>query len=114
MCAAKRRFQARRSSKTLAPSGPVMELSASTPLSASRPCTSGRRPRRTLAPPPSGCARISRRMGGDRNRIVLMGHSSGASHVAIYIFHEELQPAGGDDGVVGAILLSGGYDPTTS
>lgn len=51
--------------------------------------------------------------GGDRNRIVLMGHSSGAGHVATYIFHEELQPAGGDDGVVGAILLSGGYDPTT-
>jgi acetyl esterase/lipase len=51
--------------------------------------------------------------GGDRTRIVLMGHSSGAGHVATYIFHEELQPAGGDDGVVGAILLSGGYDPTT-
>jgi triacylglycerol lipase len=50
--------------------------------------------------------------GGDPNRIVLMGHSSGASHIATYIFHEELQPRGGDDGIVGAILLSGGYDPT--
>jgi acetyl esterase/lipase len=51
--------------------------------------------------------------GGDPNMIVLMGFSSGASHVATYIFHEELQPAGGDDGIIGAILLSGGYDPTT-
>lgn len=51
--------------------------------------------------------------GGDPNRILLMGHSSGASHIATYIFHEELQLASGDDGVVGAILLSGGYDPTT-
>ena len=50
--------------------------------------------------------------GGDPNRIVLMGHSAGASHVATYIFHKELQRAGGEDGVAGAILLSGGYDPT--
>ena len=37
--------------------------------------------------------------GGDTNRIVLMGHSAGASHVATYIFHKELHPAGGADGV---------------
>ena len=49
---------------------------------------------------------------GDPNRIVLMGHSTGASHVAGYLFHKQLQPANGDDGVIGAILLSGGYDPT--
>lgn len=51
--------------------------------------------------------------GGDPDRIVLMGHSAGASHVAGYLFHKQLQPANGDDGVMGAILLSGGYDPTT-
>ncbi len=47
------------------------------------------------------------------NRIVLMGHSAGASHVAGYLFHKQLQPADDDDGVLGAILLSGGYDPTS-
>lgn len=52
--------------------------------------------------------------GGDPDRIVLMGHSAGASHVATYIFNETLQPAGGDDGVVGAILMSGWYDPATA
>jgi acetyl esterase/lipase len=50
--------------------------------------------------------------GGDPNRIVLMGHSAGASHVAGYLFHKQFQPADGD-GVIGAILLSGGYDPTS-
>jgi len=50
---------------------------------------------------------------GDPNRIVLMGHSAGASHVASYLFPRQLQPASGDDGVIGAILLSGGYDPTS-
>jgi acetyl esterase/lipase len=51
--------------------------------------------------------------GGDPSRIVLMGHSAGASHVAGYLFHKQFQPADGDDGVIGAILLSGGYDPTS-
>jgi acetyl esterase/lipase len=50
--------------------------------------------------------------GGDPNRIVLMGHSAGASHVAGYLFHKQFQPVDGD-GIVGAILLSGGYDPTS-
>jgi acetyl esterase/lipase len=54
-----------------------------------------------------------RAYGGDPNRIVLMGHSAGASHIAGYLFHKQLQPADGDDGVIGAILLSGSYDPTT-
>jgi len=42
-----------------------------------------------------------------------MGHSAGASHVAGYLFHPQFQAAGATDGVVGAILLSGGYDPTS-
>jgi acetyl esterase/lipase len=50
---------------------------------------------------------------GDPNRIVLMGHSAGASHIAGYLFHRQFQPPNGDDGVIGAILLSGGYDPTS-
>jgi acetyl esterase/lipase len=48
--------------------------------------------------------------GGDPSRIVLMGHSAGASHIAGYLFHKEQWPSGGD-GVIAAILLSGGYDP---
>jgi acetyl esterase/lipase len=48
---------------------------------------------------------------GDPSRIVLMGQSAGASHIAGYLFHKELWLSGGD-GVIGAILLSGGYDPT--
>lgn len=47
--------------------------------------------------------------GGDPDNIFLMGHSAGAAHVAMYAFNEELQLAGGDDGVVGAILVSGTY-----
>jgi acetyl esterase/lipase len=50
--------------------------------------------------------------GGDPNRIVLMGHSAGASHIAGYLFHKHLWPSDGD-GVIAAILLSGGYDPTS-
>jgi len=48
--------------------------------------------------------------GGDPERIFLMGHSAGASHVATYTFVEELQLDGGNDGVVGAILMSGSFD----
>ena len=40
----------------------------------------------------------------DSNRIFLMGSSSGAGHVASYIFFEENQLA--NDGVAGAILMS--------
>ncbi|MCH8916830.1 MAG: alpha/beta hydrolase [Proteobacteria bacterium] len=47
--------------------------------------------------------------GGDPNRIFLMGHSAGAAHVATYAFMEKLQLNGGEDGVVGAILLSGTF-----
>ena len=47
--------------------------------------------------------------GGDPNRIFLMGHSAGAAHVATYAFNEKLQLDAGNDGVVGAILLSGTF-----
>lgn len=49
------------------------------------------------------------RYGGDPGRIFLMGHSAGAVHVASYAFMESLQPSGGSDGVLGAVLLSGVY-----
>lgn len=52
--------------------------------------------------------------GGDPERIVLFGHSAGATHVAQYIFDESLQPKDGADGVKGAILQSGIYDPAAA
>ena len=48
------------------------------------------------------------RFGGDPNRIVLIGHSAGATHVATYIFNKHLQPSGGP-GVAGTVLISGRY-----
>jgi acetyl esterase len=50
------------------------------------------------------------KFGGNTNRIVIMGHSAGGAHVASYIFQEEFQLKEGD-GLIGAILLSGVYDP---
>jgi acetyl esterase/lipase len=49
--------------------------------------------------------------GGGPDRIFLMGHGAGATHVAGYLSHPDLQPPGGP-GVAGAILLSGVYDLT--
>ncbi len=51
--------------------------------------------------------------GGDPDKIFLMGHSAGASHVAGYISHSNLQLPGGA-AIAGAILLSGLYDLTTA
>ncbi len=48
--------------------------------------------------------------GGDANRIALMGHSSGASHVASYALRDDLCPAEGQV-IKAAILLSGAYAP---
>ena len=48
------------------------------------------------------------KFGGDPNRIYLIGHSAGATHVASYIFDRALQPASGP-GVKGAVLISGRY-----
>jgi triacylglycerol lipase len=49
--------------------------------------------------------------GGDPERIFLFGQSAGGTHAAHYVFDERLQPAGGDDGVAGAILQSAVLDP---
>jgi acetyl esterase len=46
--------------------------------------------------------------GGDPTRIFIMGHSSGATHVATYAFRTELHPAGGP-GIRGLICMSGNY-----
>ena len=51
------------------------------------------------------------KFGGDPERIFIFGQSAGATHVAHYAFDERLQPAGGADGVVGAILQSAIFDP---
>jgi len=48
------------------------------------------------------------KFGGDPNRIFLIGHSAGATHVASYVFDKSLQPADGP-GVAGAVLISGRY-----
>jgi acetyl esterase len=48
------------------------------------------------------------RLGADPNRIFLMGHSAGATHVASYMFDKALQPAEGPS-IAGAVLISGRY-----
>jgi acetyl esterase/lipase len=48
------------------------------------------------------------KFGGDANRIYLVGHSAGATHIASYVFDKSLQPADGP-GVAGAVLISGRY-----
>ncbi len=52
--------------------------------------------------------------GGDPERIVLFGQSAGATHVAHYIFDKSLQPKDGADGVKGAIIQSGIFDPAAA
>ncbi|RZL87121.1 MAG: alpha/beta hydrolase [Variovorax sp.] len=46
--------------------------------------------------------------GGDPKRIFLMGHSSGAAHVASYVADERFHKARGS-GLAGALMLSGFY-----
>src|SRR5262245_10689389 len=48
------------------------------------------------------------RLGGNPNRIFLVGHSAGATHVASYAFDKSLQPQAGP-GIAGAVLISGRY-----
>src|SRR5262249_26159536 len=45
--------------------------------------------------------------GADANRIYLMGHSAGATHVAIYVGHPEFHAP---KALAGAMFSSGGYD----
>lgn len=51
--------------------------------------------------------------GGNPRRIILMGQSAGAAHVATYLAQPRMQPASGT-GVAGAVLVSGNYDPATA
>ena len=46
--------------------------------------------------------------GGDPNRIFMMGHSAGATHVATYALDPRFQPADGH-GLSGIVLVSGRY-----
>jgi acetyl esterase/lipase len=48
------------------------------------------------------------RFGGDPNRIYLIGHSAGATHVATYAYLKSLQPTEGT-GIAGMVLMSGRY-----
>jgi acetyl esterase/lipase len=50
-------------------------------------------------------------LGADPNRVFLMGHSAGATHVASYVSHPQFHGPNGS-GLAGAILSSGGYDFT--
>jgi acetyl esterase/lipase len=50
------------------------------------------------------------RYGGDADRIVLLGESAGAAHVAAAVLMRRFQPAGGL-GIAGAVLVSGPYNP---
>jgi acetyl esterase/lipase len=52
-------------------------------------------------------------LGVDTNRIVLMGHSAGAAHVAQYVAFPEFHVAYGG-GIAGAVMLSGIFDPATA
>jgi acetyl esterase/lipase len=51
--------------------------------------------------------------GGNPQRIILMGHSAGAAHVAQYLAHPQFHAAPGS-GLAGAVMLSGIFDPTTA
>lgn len=47
--------------------------------------------------------------GGDPNRIILMGHSAGATHVASALFHRDLRAKSAPKAIA-AVLVSGTYD----
>ncbi len=49
--------------------------------------------------------------GGNPDRVYLMGHSAGATHVATYLSHKEFHGPNGS-GLAGAMLSSGTYDQT--
>lgn len=51
--------------------------------------------------------------GGDAGRIILMGHSAGAAHVAQYLALPQFHLHHGA-GVRGAVMLSGIFDPATA
>jgi acetyl esterase len=46
--------------------------------------------------------------GGDPERIFLIGHSAGATHIATYLYHKDLQAPNGPD-IAGVVLTSGRY-----
>lgn len=46
--------------------------------------------------------------GGDPEQFFIMGHSSGATHVATYALRPEFHPSEGH-GIAGAMILSGGF-----
>ena len=51
----------------------------------------------------------AQRYGGDPRRILVVGHSAGAALVSSYVLDRSIETT--RDGVVGAVLISGGYVP---
>ncbi len=51
------------------------------------------------------------RLGGDPDRIYLMGHSAGGAHVALYVGHPQFHAQGS---IAGAIVVSGLFDPASA
>jgi len=52
------------------------------------------------------------RYGGDPNKILIWGHSAGASLVGLYVSHPDYHYKQGG-GVIGAVMTSGGYESRT-
>jgi acetyl esterase/lipase len=51
--------------------------------------------------------------GGDPKRIILMGHSAGAAHVAQYLAHPQFHAQAGAE-VIGGVMISGIFDTTSA
>jgi predicted esterase len=58
-------------------------------------------------------AKNAAKYGGDPNKILLWGHSAGASLVGIYVAHPEFHYKQGG-GIIGAVMTSGGYEARPS
>jgi len=58
-------------------------------------------------------AKNAAKYGGDPNKILLWGHSAGASLVGIYVSHPEFHYKQGG-GIIGAVMTSGGYEARPS
>jgi acetyl esterase len=83
----------------------LIGMSATYRLAPSAAWPSGAEDMRALV---SWVRKNARARGGDPDRLFLMGHSAGATHVATYAFDPRFQPPEGH-GVAGIVLVSGRY-----
>ena len=108
LCVATSAAQAARFTTTSCCGRQAAGCSASTSITAWPPSTPGP-PRSKTSPAALLWAQShAAEYGGDPQRIILCGHSAGAAHIAQYLAHPTLRL--GNDGVRGAILVSGIYD----